>query len=106
MAIDAPLLAVLTSFGDRSLSSPGQGSHARPPVMVNPLPSTMDTPNSHSTPPMLTPVGRWSLQPSSGGTSMLPRLTPKPLASLGTPPPQGQEEDMDSEPQEGPESQQ
>ncbi len=66
----------------------------------------MDTPNSHSKPPVLTPVGCLPLQPSLGGTPMLPRFMPQPSASLATPPPRDQEEDMDSEPQDGLESQQ
>ncbi len=88
--------------------------------MVNPLPSSMDTPNSQVAPPVLTPVGRLPLRsstedtpmrdtspgPHNTDTLMLPHLTPQPSASLTAPPLQDQEEDMDSESKKGPESQQ
>ncbi len=99
-------MALVMSVWERPLSSPGQGSRVLPPTMTNPLPSALDAPNSQVTPPLSTPVRRLPLQSPSEGTPTMPRLTPPLSASLAAPPPQDQEEDIDSEPQGGPESQQ
>ncbi len=71
-----------------------------------PFPSSMATPDSRSTPPVLTPVGGLTPQPYTTATPTLPRLTPQPSASRAAPPPQDKDEDMDSEIQKGPGSQQ
>ncbi len=73
-------------------------------------PSTLlaTTPEGHAMPPALTPVRGNTTRPLGTDTPTLPRLTPQPSASLAVPPrPEpDQEEDMDSTPRKGPESQQ
>ncbi len=66
------------------------------------------TPEEQSVPPTLTPMRDNTLGPCGTGTPTLPRLMPQASASLAAPPRQepNREEDMDSEPQQGPESQQ
>ncbi len=64
------------------------------------------TPDGQSVPPTLTPMRHTTPGPHGTGTPTLPRLTPQPSASLAAPPQPDREKDMDSEPQEGPESQQ
>ncbi len=64
------------------------------------------TPDGQSVPPMLTPMRNNTPGLRGTGTPALPRLMPQPSASLAAPPRPDREEDMDSEPQPGPESQQ
>ncbi len=64
------------------------------------------TPNGQFVPPTLTPMRNNTPGPRGNDTPTLPQLTPQSSASLPAPPRQDQEEDMDSEPQQGPESQQ
>ncbi len=82
------------------------GGHV--PLSTPPGPSPVLTvmPNGQLVPPMLTPMKDATPGLHGVGTLTLLRLTPQPSASLAAPPSQDQEENMDSEPQGGPESQQ
>ena len=80
------------------------GGHVRLPTASGPIPSSMATPNSLSVPLALTPIGGLPPRMTDIGTPMLPRLMPQRSVSLASPPLPEQEENMDSEPQEEPES--
>ncbi len=75
---------------------------------LGPLPSALDTPTSQLTPILSTSTGRPPLQPPLQSTPTLLHIAPQASASLAAPPQQepDREEDMDSEPQQGRESQQ
>ncbi len=84
------------------------GGHIRLPIVSDPALLLMTTPEGRSLPPTLTPVRNYTPGPHGTDTPTLPRLTPQASASIAAPPRQepGREEDMDSGPQPGPESQQ
>ncbi len=82
------------------------GDHVRLPTASGNIPSSMGTPNSVSVPPALTPIGGLPPRMTDIGTPTLPRLMPQRSVSLAAPPLPEQEEDMDSKPQEEPESRQ
>ncbi len=82
------------------------GGHIRLPTTSDSTLVLAATPDGQSMPPMLTPMRNITPGPRGTGTPTLPWLMPQPSTSLAAPPRQGQEEDMDSEPQKGPESQQ
>ncbi len=106
--MDASMLALVASVGKRPLHSPRLSSQTPLTVPLDPPPSALDTLTSQLTPTLSTPTRRLPLESSSWGTPMLLRLAPQPSASLAAPPRQEPdlEEDMDSETQQGPESQQ
>ena len=104
--MDESMLALLASMGKRPLHSPRLSNQTPLTALLDSLPSALDTSTSQLMPPLSTPTGRLPLESSSPGTPTLPQLMPQPSASLAAPPRPDQEEDMDSEPQEGPESQQ
>ncbi len=84
------------------------GGHIRRPLVSDPSALLATTPEGHAVPPALTPVRSNTPRPLGTDTPTLPQLTPQPSASLAAPPrPEpDREEDMDSTPQKGPESQQ
>ncbi len=84
------------------------GGHVRRPLVSDPSSLLATTPEGHNMPPALTPVRSNTPRPLGPDTPTLPRLTPQPSASLAVPPgPEPhREEDMDSTPPKGPESQQ
>ncbi len=82
------------------------GGHVRLPTASALFPLSMAKSDSRTTPPVLTPVKGLAHRPSDTGTPTLPRLMPQPSASLAAPPLPDKEEEMESDPQEGPESQQ
>ena len=96
--------ALATSSGTQLPTHQEMGSHVRLPTVSAPFPSSLATPNSRSTPPVLTPGRGLAPRPSDTGTPTLPSLVAQPSASLAAAPPLDKEEEMDFEPQEGPES--
>ncbi len=94
--------------GSRLPTHHEMGGHVRCPVGSDPSTLLTATPEGHSMLPTLTPVRDNTPGPRGTGTPTLPRLTPQASANLAVPPRQDpdQEEEMDSEPQPGPESQQ
>ena len=84
------------------------GGHVRRPLVSDPSTLLTATPKGQSMPPALTPMRGNTSGPLGTDTPTLPRLTPQASASLTAPPrhEQDREEDMDSEPPHGPESQQ
>ncbi len=108
ITLDESTLALVTSVGRRPVHGPQVGNPTLLTTPLGPLPSALDTPTSQLTRILSTPTGRPPLEPPLQGTPTLPRLTPQASASLAAPPPQDldREEEMDSEPQQGPESHQ
>ena len=84
------------------------GGYVQRPLVSDPSTLMATTPEGHAMPPGLTPVRGNTPRPLGTDTPTLPRLTSQPSASLAVPPrPEpDREEDMDSVPQKGPESQQ
>ena len=84
------------------------GGHVRLPIVSDPSLLLAAMPEGQSVPPTLTPMRDNTPGPRGTGIHTLPRLTPQASDSLAAPPRQErhQEEDMDSEPQQGPESRQ
>ena len=108
VTLDESMLALVTSVGKRPMRYPQLSAPLPLAIPRGPLPSVLDTPTSQLTPILSTPIGRPPLEPPLQSITTLPRLTPQTSASLAAPPHQepDREEDMDSEPQQGPESQQ
>ncbi len=100
--------APATPSGSRLPMHREMGGHVQLPTTLDSSLVLAATPDGQSVPPTLTPMRNITPGPrgTGTGTPTLPRLTSQPSASLAAPPRQSQEEDMDSEPQEGPESQQ
>ncbi len=84
------------------------GGHVQLPIMSDPALMLPAMPEGQFALPTLTPIRNNTPGPHGTDTPTLPRLTPQASASLAAPPHQepDREEDMDSEPQQGPESQQ
>ncbi len=84
------------------------GGHVRRPLVSDPATLLATTPEGHAMPPTLTLVRGNTPRSLGTDTPTLPGLMPQPSASLAVPPrPEpDQEEEMDSVPQQGPESQQ
>ncbi len=84
------------------------GGHVRSPLMSDPSALLTATPEGQAMPSALTPERSNTPRPLGTDTPTLPRLTPQTSASLAAPPRQeaDREEDMDSESQQGPKSQQ
>ena len=95
-----------TLLGTQLPTHQEMGGYVRLPTASGPCPLSVAMPDSLSVPTSLTPMRDADPRLSDAGTPTLPRLTPQPSASHAAPPPQDQEEDIDSEPQEGPESRQ
>ncbi len=97
-----------TPSGNRLPTHHEIGGHVRRPVMSDPSILLTATPEGQPMPLTLTPMRDNTPGPRGTDTPTLPRLTPQASASLAAPPRQepDREEDMDSEPQQGPESQQ
>ena len=108
VTLDKSMLALMTSVGKRPMCYPQLS--APPPLTIpqGPLPSALDTPTSQLTPVLSTPIGRLPLDPPLQSLTIFSRSIPQTSASLAAPPSQESdwEEEMDSEPQQGPESQQ
>ncbi len=106
--LDESMLALVTSVGKRPVRGPQLSTPLPLIIPRGPFPSALDTPTSQLTPVLSTPAGRLPLELPLRSTPMLIRLTPRASASLTAPPRQEPdwEEDMDSEPHQGPESQQ
>ncbi len=98
--------APATPSGSQLPTHQGMGGHVRLSAASGHSPLMSDTPDGQSMPPTLTPMKNTTSGPCSTDIPALPHLTPQPLASLAAPPRQDQEEEMDSQPQGGPESQQ
>ncbi len=98
--------ATATPSGNRLPTYQEMGGHVRLSTVSGTSPVPTATASGLSMPPTLTPVWGTTPGPQDAGTPTLPRLTPQPSTSLAATPPQQQEEEMDSEPQKGPESQQ
>ncbi len=82
------------------------GGHVRLHIVSDPALMLLATPECQSMPSTLTPVRNNTPGLHGTDTPTLPRLMPQASASLAAPPRQelDQEVDMDSEPQQGPES--
>ncbi len=95
-----------TPSGSRLPTHHEMGCHVRLPIVSEPSLLLAATPEGQSVPPTMTPMRDNTPGPRSTGTPTLPRLTPQASASLAAPPQQepDREEDMNSEPQQGPES--
>ncbi len=108
VTLDKSMLALVTFMGKRSVRCPQLSAPLLLTIPRGPLPSALDTPTSQLTPVLSTPIGRPTFESPLQSVTTLPRLTPQPSASLAAPPCQEpeREEEMDSEPQQGPESQQ
>ncbi len=106
--LDEPMLALVTSVRKRPVRCPQLSAPLLLTIPRDPLPSTLDTPTSQLTPILSTPSGRPPLGPPLQSITTLPRSIPLASASLAAPPRQkpDREEEMDSEPQPGSESQQ
>ncbi len=100
--------APATPSGSHLPTHQEMGRHVRLPIISDPSLLLAATPDGQSVPPTLTPIRNTTPGPCGTGTPTLPRLSPQASASLAAPSRQepDQEEDMDSEPQQGPESQQ
>ncbi len=100
--------AFVTPSGSRLPTHHEMGGHVRRPIVSDPSILLTATPEGQPMPPTLTPMRDNTPGPRATGTPTLPQLTPQASASLATPPCQepDREEDMDSKPQQGPESQQ
>ncbi len=100
--------AFVTPMGGGPPTHQEMGGHVRRPLMSDPSTLLATTPEGHAMPPVLTPVRGNAPRPLGPDTPTLPRLTPQPSASLAAPPrlELDREEEMDSVPQQGPESQQ
>ncbi len=108
VTLDKLMLALVKSMGKRPVRHPQLSA---PPLLTiprGPLPSALDTPTSQLTPVLSTPIGRPPLEPPLQSLTTFSRSTPQASASLAAPPSQESdwEEEMDSVPQQGPESQQ
>ena len=99
--------AFVTPTGGGPPTHQEMAGHVRRPLVSDPSTLLATTPEGHTMPPALTPV-RGNTPRPLGKDIPTPRLTPQPSASLAVPPrPEpDREEDMDSVPQQGPESQQ
>ncbi len=108
VTLDEPMLALVTSVGRRPVRGPQLSTPLSLTIPRGPFPSALDTPTSQFTPILSTPAGRPPLELPLQNTPTLLRLAPPASASLAAPPCRepDQEEGMDSEPQQGPESQQ
>ncbi len=100
--------AFVTPGGSGPPTHQEMGGHVRRPLVSDPSTLLATTPDGHAMPPALTPLRGNTPRPLGTDTPTLPRLTPQPSASLAVPPrPEpDREEDMDSTPRKGPESQQ
>ncbi len=103
-----PSRASITLSGSHLPTHEEMGGHIRLPVVSDPALLLTTTPEGQSMPPTLTPVRNYTPGPHGTATPTLPQLTSQASASVAAPPHQepGREEEMDSEPQPGPESQQ
>ncbi len=108
ITLDESILALVTSVGRHPVHSPQVSSQTRLTALLDPLPSALDTPTSQLTPILATPTGRPPLEPPLQSTPTLLHMATRASSNLAAPPRQesDREEDMDSEPQQGPESQQ
>ncbi len=106
--LDEPMLALVTSVRNRPIRCPQLSTPHLLAIPRGPLPSALDTPASLLTPASSTPGGRRPSGSSWPGVTTFSPSVPQALASIAAPPHQepSREEDMDSEPQAGPESQQ
>ncbi len=100
--------AFVTPGGSSRPSHQEMGGHVRRALVLDPSTLLATTPEGHAMPPALTPVRGNTQRLLGTDTPTLPRLMAQPSASLAVPPrPEpDREEDMDSMPQPGPESQQ
>ncbi len=99
--------APATPSGSRLSTHQEMGGHVRLPTASDSSLVLAATPDGKTVQPTLTPMRNITPGPRSIGTTTLPRLKPQSSASLAAPPRQEpEEEDMYSEPQDGPESQQ
>ncbi len=100
--------AFATPTGSGPPTHQEMGGHVRRPLVSDPSTLLATTPEGHAMPPDLTPVRGNTPRPLGTDTPTLPRLTPQLSASLAVPPcPEpDREENIDSTPQKGPESQQ
>ncbi len=103
-----PPRASVTPSGSHLPTHEEMGGHIRLPIVSDPALLLMTTPEGRSVLPTLTPVRNYTPGPHGTDTPTLSWLTPQTSASIAAPPRQepDREEDMDSEPQPGPESQQ
>ncbi len=108
ITLDESMLALVTSVGKRPVRYPQMSVPLPLAIPRCPFPSALDTPMSQLIPILSTPIGRPPVEPLLQGTTILPCSTPRASARLAAPPHQepDQEEAMDSEPQQGPESRQ
>ncbi len=102
------MLALVTSVGKRPVRCPQLSAPLLLTIPRGPLLSALDTPASQLTPISSTSIGRPPLEPPLQGITTLSRLIPPASASQAASSRQEPdwEEDMDSEPQQGPGSQQ
>ncbi len=102
------MLALVTSVGKRPVRHPQLSAPPPLTILRGPLPSALYTPMSQLTPVLSTPIGRPPLEPPVQSLTTFSWSIPQASASLAAPPSQESdwEEEMDSVPQQGPESQQ
>ena len=93
-------------LGARLPSHNRMGGHALLPLASDSTTHPMATPEGSAKPPVQTAFGGRTPGLNAATTPTPTELTPQRSASLAAPPPQKQEEDMDSEPKAGLESQQ
>ncbi len=108
ITLNDPMLALVTLVGRRPVRSPQLSTLLPLTIPQGPLPSALDTPTRQFTPILSTSTGRPPLELPLRSTPTLLRLKPPASASLAALPRQepDREEDMDSEPLHGPDSQQ